>query len=1113
MEVIGVTASIAQLIHITTKTIKYLNNIKDSSRDRASLLQESSTILPLLVTLQAQINDAKIKDPWFDCVRSLSVEHGPLDQLRCALEQLVKRLKPKAGIHDIARRFVWTLDKAYCQDVLGEIERVKSRISLALQGDTFKLAQAIKADTSIIERVNLDVSNITHGFENLQQREKEKIRRQIQDWFSPLNFFKTQQDIFSRREQGTGEWLILSKTFEGWVSGQDRTLLCPGIPGAGKSILASTVVDHLRNLPMGVPPVGVAAIFFNFKERGIHTTEDLLAALCVQLMQHLGHLPQQLIDLHHTCSSVGARPTIQDILAIFKDIISLLDKAYVVLDALDESSEIVRRLLLQNLKKSGSQVRLLITTRHVDEIIREFPNSARTEIRASCNDLERYISSRIASNNRLARFVQQPSALAQNICKSVISSADGMFLAAKLHLDSLAAKSSIRAIKNALGNLSSSLTDLYDDAIGRIRSQNEDDWKLAKRALQWVAFTYRPLRPFDLQQALSIEPDDTISDPEAFPPVDLVLDVCAGLLKVDEEVKVVRLVHYTAQDYFDALLETRFEEAHASIAQDCMALLSFAQPTASLATSVSDLVFYASTFWSSHAKAASEAALEKQIEQFLAGEPRMFMMTVSEYDRPQYDSSVYYRCQRRCCGPELAAFYGLEEALYKILQSLHDINAVMYNGMSLLHLAAYNDQHSILEILLDHDADINCHTVDYDANTPLHVALRQNSIKSAKVLVGRGADLKALNSEGSTPLLSISPQDPRPFVRLLVDAGAEVTAGGIFSDTPLMHNIISRHDVETLQFLMDYCPTNSEKQINVLSSALVDAASWGSGQIVKMMLDFGADVNSESRGVTPLMQATRIGNTATLMVLLDHGADISRIDDYGRTFLHTAAKFGHGDCLQVLVDRCRIRSEASTEVERQTDLVSKERAANGLGERDERSILDKKTKEGWTALHLAAAERNAASVDILAKSHANVNLASTAILSVEGNSCYNVMDTSVIEVHRGGSTWALHSTSCAFYKRRWLELASYHWLPGNNFRRTACKLWTNGMTALDFALLHGDQAMIRTLKPLTTVKSEVVTLPLDEGLRQIMGLSAVEEVGQEIERRLTRSSGGGAAHK
>ena len=138
MEVVGAVASIAQLINITAKTIKYLNSVKDASEDRSRLLQETSSLLPLFISLQGKVEAAKNHQSveWLRHVRDLAVENGPLDQLRSALEHLAKRLKPRHGLKGVAYAFVWTLHKDESEALLARIERVKSTIILALHGDT-----------------------------------------------------------------------------------------------------------------------------------------------------------------------------------------------------------------------------------------------------------------------------------------------------------------------------------------------------------------------------------------------------------------------------------------------------------------------------------------------------------------------------------------------------------------------------------------------------------------------------------------------------------------------------------------------------------------------------------------------------------------------------------------------------------------------------------------------------------------------------------------------------------------------------------------------------------------------------------------------------------------
>ncbi|KAL8691378.1 MAG: hypothetical protein Q9224_004193 [Gallowayella concinna] len=427
MEAVGITASLVQLIAITAKTIKYLNSVKDASKDRASLFHEVSSLLPLLVTLQAQVNEAKQSEPWFDCVRSLGVENGPLDQLGEALVQLTKKLKPKQGVEKAAHAFIWKFDKAYCETILEKIERVKSRTSLALQGDTFKLAQAIKTDTAGIHVVGEHVAAVADGIEAIQLSGDLEKRQEVLAWFSPLNFSKTQQDVFARREDGTGQWFIDSPEFQDWVSGSTCTLCCPGIPGAGKSILAAVVVDTLRNEFAHDASKGIAAVYCNFKEREMQNPQNLLAGACAQLIQGSMHpLPDALTSLHKLHNTSGTKPSWEEVNQIFDVVVRSHGTVFVVIDALDECSEPVREVIIPRLKCLPDNVRVLITTRPIGKITGRFPNSPKIGIRATDADLTRYIISRIANSARLSDLLRGRSTLGKEICSRVIMKADGM---------------------------------------------------------------------------------------------------------------------------------------------------------------------------------------------------------------------------------------------------------------------------------------------------------------------------------------------------------------------------------------------------------------------------------------------------------------------------------------------------------------------------------------------------------------------------------------------------------------------------------------------------------------------------------------------------------------
>ncbi|KAL8878851.1 MAG: hypothetical protein Q9198_003422 [Flavoplaca austrocitrina] len=289
------------------------------------------------------------------------------------------------------------------------------------------LGQAIKADTARLPLIDERVSTIAHHTDNQQVNEEATRRKEILEWLSPLNFLTTQQDTIARREEGTGQWLLDSSDFNHWLCGADRTLCCPGIPGAGKSVLASVVTDFLRTPPVKHSAIGVAVIYCNFNERDRQKPENLLASCCVQLFQpSRNSLREVLTDVYRKHDSGKTKPLWEDVVRVFEDSTKNLDTVYLVVDALDECSESTRQMLLKYFKILPANTRLLVTTRYIDEITREFIDSPKVEIRADPGDLKKYVASRIAGNRRLEGYVRDASSLKEYIFDKVIAKADGM---------------------------------------------------------------------------------------------------------------------------------------------------------------------------------------------------------------------------------------------------------------------------------------------------------------------------------------------------------------------------------------------------------------------------------------------------------------------------------------------------------------------------------------------------------------------------------------------------------------------------------------------------------------------------------------------------------------
>src|SRR2546429_5774739 len=69
---------------------------------------------------------------------------------------------------------------------------------------------------------------------------------EVAHWLTPANFSAQQSDIIAKRQEGTGLWLLNSDEYKIWIKEEKRTLFCPGIPGAGKTMVSSIVGDNLR---------------------------------------------------------------------------------------------------------------------------------------------------------------------------------------------------------------------------------------------------------------------------------------------------------------------------------------------------------------------------------------------------------------------------------------------------------------------------------------------------------------------------------------------------------------------------------------------------------------------------------------------------------------------------------------------------------------------------------------------------------------------------------------------------------------------------------------------------------------------------------------------------
>jgi hypothetical protein len=143
----------------------------------------------------------------------------------------------------------------------------------------------------------------------LVQYQTDHEQRAILDWLSPIDYASQQVDFLSRRQAGTGQWLLDSAEFKKWVETAKQTLFCPGIPGAGKTILTSVIIEELSVRAQKDPSIVVVYLYCNFRRQDEQRPEDLLASLLKQLAQNYqsGSLPESVKSLYDRHKSKRSR--------------------------------------------------------------------------------------------------------------------------------------------------------------------------------------------------------------------------------------------------------------------------------------------------------------------------------------------------------------------------------------------------------------------------------------------------------------------------------------------------------------------------------------------------------------------------------------------------------------------------------------------------------------------------------------------------------------------------------------------------------------------------------------------------------------------------------------
>ena len=267
-----------------------------------------------------------------------------------------------------------------------------------------------------------------------------------------------------------------------------------------------------------------------------------------------------------------------------------------------------------------------------------------------------------------------------------------------------------------------------------------------------------------------------------------------------------------------------------------------------------------------------------------------------------------------------AAMQGDKVAIRTLLQAKADVNAAQPDGATALQWAAYKSDLDMLDLLLH--AGANVKAANQDGATALSLASERGNAAMIDRLLAAGADVDEKGPHGETPLMMASRNGNIEAIKTLLDHKASVNAKETLrGTTPLMWAAEQSHPAAVKLLLAngaDFSLTSAPEvrprgaylapsaaarfangdvtgggaRRNGASRAAAPERAVTTGDDVADAAAFFGNRNQvkDGGGLTALVLAARENDLESVKLLVEAGANVNQVTNYGWTPLLTAAQ-------------------------------------------------------------------------------------------------------------------------------------------------------------------------------------------------------------------------------
>ncbi|KAI1125678.1 hypothetical protein F5Y10DRAFT_294447 [Nemania abortiva] len=483
------------------------------------------------------------------------------------------RVTFKPILESLKRHRALLLDERLNAAVL-ETQSSRERILMALDKSTNQTKNQFNGLERHVQEVFTKLSDQIYGLQQSTNSNGERISS-IVDKLDPPDYKDDQSSALASRHSGSGEWIFNTDIFKKWAHSNrmpESVLFIHGMPGAGKTIIASSIISKLKPEEEFCHRT---CLFFYFKHSNDakRSMANMLRALLVQLM----HQDSTLVPIFYEKCSVVSNAEARQLHSLKTWAVELLKSqniCTIILDGLDEchrhhtgkseARKILEWLLLSvipDCERQGTIIRLLILGQRdgdVDDALSSYPSIRLDREISHSNDVSTFIQKQASEIGK--RFALDPKE-ESDIAQKITEKARGMFLYAKIVVDNLVAQGSIAELDEEIQTkFPAGLDQAYERVAFRVLdccTRPVKQREAAARILRWLVCATRPLRWSEIQCLFCIDPDLGLCNTNKRR-VDNYKGLCGSFVEDDinpnptqllQLSPVVSLVHETARRY------------------------------------------------------------------------------------------------------------------------------------------------------------------------------------------------------------------------------------------------------------------------------------------------------------------------------------------------------------------------------------------------------------------------------------------------------------------------------------------------------------------------------------------------------------------------------------